>query len=323
MIARTAAIAGGDAAHPGASGAGPAASSSAAAGGDGEPGLSLRPTALRLRTRRKIFNQVMMAAAAVTVVFGVVMLIWVLSTLVMRGAGGISLAFFTELPNPPGVPGGGLAHAVVGTAMLTGMAILFGVPVGIAAGVWLAEYGQQSRPARAIRFLADVLMGVPSIVVGVFVYGLVVAPMGHFSALAGAVALAILMLPIVTRTTDEMLRIVPTALREAALALGSPSWKMILHVSMRSALPGITTGVVLAIARVSGETAPLLFTALNTPYWSFNPTQPMGSLNVTLFNYAMSPYADWQQMAWGAALVITASVLALTIVARVVRGKRM
>ncbi len=280
-------------------------------------------TALSLRQRRQIGSGFMMVLSALALSFGVAMLAWVLGTLLARGAGGVSLALFTELPLPPGEAGGGLAHAVVGTVQVTGLAVLLGVPLGLAGGVWLAEFGRgtvRSRQlASVVRFLSDVLMGVPSIVVGVFVYGLVVSPMGGFSGLAGAIALAILMLPIVMRTTDEMLRTVPPTLREAALGLGAPMWKMVWFVSMKAALPGIITGVILAIARVGGETAPLLFTALNTPYWNFSPTEPTGTLNVTLFNYAMSPYADWQQLAWGAALVITAAVLGLTIVARRLR----
>jgi phosphate transport system permease protein len=196
------------------------------------------------------------------------------------------------------------------------MAIGFGVPIGLAAGIYLAEFGKGGRLSQVVRFVADVLLGAPSIVIGVFVYTLMVRPTGHFSGLAGAVALGLLMLPIVTRTTDEMMRLVPVSLREAALALGAPEWKMVLRVSLKAALPGITTGILLAIARVGGETAPLLFTALNSPYWSLNPTEPTATLNVTMFNYAMSPYADWRAMAWSAALVITTGVVLLTLLAR-------
>lgn len=284
--------------------------------------LSTRPAALRLRTRRKILSIAMMTACALALVAGVSMLAWVLSTLVARGAGGLSFAFFTQLPNPPGDPGGGLAHALVGTATVTGLAALVGVPLGIAAGVWLAEFSQGSKLGDTVRFLLDVLMGIPSIVIGVFVYGLLVSPLGGFSALAGSAALALLMLPIVARTTEEMLRTVPVAMREAALALGAPMWRTVTQVAMRAALPGIMTGVLLSIARVAGETAPLLFTALNSPYWSFDLHKPIGTLNVTLFQYAMSPYADWQQLAWAAALVITGAVLLLTVVGRLVRLRR-
>jgi phosphate transport system permease protein len=246
----------------------------------------------------------------------------VLLTLVQRGIGGFSWAFFTQLPHPPGEPGGGLANAVVGTALVTSLASMCGIPAGIAAGVWLAEFSHGSRLGHAVRFLLDVLMGIPSIVIGVFVYGVLVAPLGGFSAMAGAVALALLMLPIIARTTEEMLRAVPVPLREASLALGAPIWRTVVHVAMRAALPGILTGVLLSIARVAGETAPLLFTALNSPYWSFDLHKPIGTLNVTLFQYAMSPYAEWQQLAWAAALVITGGVLALTLLGRLVRRRR-
>lgn len=271
--------------------------------------------------RRKAVNALASLLSTLSAIIALGFLAWILATLISKGAAGIGLAFFTRLPKPPGELGGGLANAVVGTVLLTAMAVAFGVPVGLLAGIHLAEFGRDGRIARTIRFVSDVLMGAPSIVVGVFVYALLVRPTGKFSGIAGAVALAVLMLPIVTRTTDEMLRLVPGSLREAALALGAPAWKMVTRVSLRAALPGITTGVLLAIARVSGETAPLLFTALNSPYWTFNPAEPTASLNVTMFNYAMSPYHDWQQLAWAAALVITTGVLLLTIVARTLRAR--
>jgi phosphate transport system permease protein len=271
--------------------------------------------------RRKLVNGAMVTLASAAAAVVLVFLAWILFTLVSHGLGGLSVAFFTRLPKPAGEAGGGLANAIVGTGMISGLAVVFGVPLGILTGIYLAEYGKLGRLARAVRFVADVLLGAPSIVVGVFIYGLMVRPLGHFSALAGGVALAILMLPIVTRTTDEMLRLVPVSLREAALALGAPMWRMVLSVSLRAALPGITTGVILAIARVAGETAPLLFTALATPYWNLDPLEPTATLNVAMFNYAMSPYADWRQAAWAAALVITTGVLLLTILARAIRRK--
>jgi phosphate transport system permease protein len=284
--------------------------------------LANTPKALRLRTRRKASNLAVMTLCSLGLLSGVAMLSWVLLTLVQRGIGGFSWAFFTQLPHPPGEPGGGLANAVVGTALVTSLASMCGIPAGIAAGVWLAEFSHGSRLGHAVRFLLDVLMGIPSIVIGVFVYGVLVAPLGGFSAMAGAVALALLMLPIIARTTEEMLRAVPVPLREASLALGAPIWRTVVHVAMRAALPGILTGVLLSIARVAGETAPLLFTALNSPYWSFDLHKPIGTLNVTLFQYAMSPYAEWQQLAWAAALVITGGVLALTLLGRLVRRRR-
>lgn len=271
--------------------------------------------------RRKLVNAIASTLATASAVTVLAFLTWILATLVSKGLPGIDLAFFTRLPTPPGETGGGLANALGGTLLLTGIAVGIGVPVGLLAGIYLAEFGRDGWVARSVRFFSDVLMGAPSIVIGVFVYGLLVRPTGKFSGLAGAVALAVLMLPIVTRTTDEMLRLVPGSMREAALALGAPAWKMVTRVSLKAALPGITTGIMLAIARVSGETAPLLFTALNSPYWSLNPLEPVATLNVTMFNYAMSPYHDWQQLAWSAALVITTGVLLLTITARALRMK--
>jgi phosphate transport system permease protein len=257
-----------------------------------------------------------MASALALVVLG-----WILATLVSHGLPALGVAFFTELPKPPGEPGGGLANALVGTGIVTGLAVLLGVPAGLLAGTYLAEVGRDGALARAARFAADVLMGAPSIVVGVFVYAMLVRPLGHFSGWAGAAALAILMLPIVARTTHEMLALVPVALREAALALGAPRWRVVASVSMRAALPGIATGVLLAVARVSGETAPLLFTALNSPHWTADPAAPIATLNVTLFNFAMSPYEDWRRAAWAAALVLTCAVLALTLAARAARRR--
>lgn len=271
--------------------------------------------------RRKAINALMVGMATAAALTALVLLAWILSALVARGVEGLSWAFFTKLPRPPGESGAGLANSLVGTGLVALMAIVIGVPTGLLGGVYLSEYGKRGRLERAVRFVSDVLLGTPSIVVGVFVCGLLVRPLGHFSGLAGGVALAILMLPIVVRTTDEMLRLVPIPLREAALALGAPEWKVVTRVSLRAALPGITTGIILAIARVGGETSPLLFTSLNTPYWNADPLAPTATLNVTMFNYAMSPYDDWRRMAWAAALVITTAVLLLTIAARLVRRR--
>jgi phosphate transport system permease protein len=270
----------------------------------------------RVVLRRKLTNAVMVGLATSAAVVALLFLGWILATLIGQGMAGLSVAWFTELPKPTGEAKAGMANALVGSVVVVGMAITLGVPMGLLAGIYLAEFGKGGLLARIVRFVADVLLGAPSIVIGVFVYTLMVRPTGHFSGLAGATALALLMLPIVTRTTDEMMRLVPVSLREAALALGAPVWKMVMRVSLKAALPGITTGVLLAIARVGGETAPLLFTALNSPYWSLNPLEPTATLNVTMFNYAMSPYADWRRMAWAAALVITAGVVLLTLVAR-------
>jgi len=248
--------------------------------------------------------------------FGMAMLGWILSVVLLKGLPAINWEFFTELPSPPGMTGGGLANAIVGTLMITLLASLIGVPIGLAAGVWLAEFGQQSKTAETIRFAANLLMGTPSIIIGVFVYVTMVMTTGNFSGVAGAVALAVIMLPVVARTAEDMLGLVPSALREAALALGVPRWKATLGVVFRAAKSGLLTGVLLAVARVSGETAPLLFTALNSPFWPESANEPTANLTVTIFNYAMSPYDDWQTLAWGASLLIAAGVLGTTIITR-------
>jgi phosphate transport system permease protein len=256
------------------------------------------------------------AISSLAALFGIAMLSWILGTVMLKGYSAINWEFFTELPAPPGMPGGGLANAIVGTLLITLIAVLIGVPIGLAAGVWLAEFGQQSKTAEAIRFAANLLMGTPSIIVGVFVYVVMVMTTGNFSGTAGAVSLAIIMLPVVARTAEDMLALVPSALREAALALGVPRWKATLGIIFRAARTGLLTGTLLAIARVSGETAPLLFTALNSPFWPESFNEPTANLTVTIFNYAMSPYDDWQTLAWGASLLIAASVLGTTVMTR-------
>ena len=248
--------------------------------------------------------------------FGMAMLGWILSIVILKGMPAINWQFFTELPAPPGMPGGGLANAILGTLLITLAAVLMGVPIGLAAGVWLAEFGQQSKTAEAVRFAANLLMGTPSIIIGVFVYVAIVMTTGHFSGISGAVALAIIMLPVVARTAEDMLALVPSALREAALALGVSRWTATLGIVFRSAKTGLLTGILLAVARVSGETAPLLFTSLNSPYWPESFNEPTANLTVTIFNYAMSPYEDWQTLAWGASLLIAASVLGTTVISR-------
>ncbi len=258
-----------------------------------------------------------MAALAWFAAFaGLFILGWILYTVAARGFAAFNLAFFTELPNPPGMEGGGLANAILGTVLLTALATLFGVPVGMFAGIYLSEYGKNSRFAEWTRFFSNILMGTPSIIIGIFVYTILVMPFGRFSAYAGATALAVMMLPVVARTTEDMLQMVPSSVREAALALGTPRWKTTLDIVFRSAKNGLITGVLLAVARISGETAPLLFTALNSPYWISGLNEPVPNLTVTIFNYAMSPYEDWQQMAWGASLLISAGVLVVTLVTR-------
>ena len=269
----------------------------------------------RPATGRKLLDRAVRVSASLAALLGIAALLWILGVVVQRGVGALNLDFFTALPTPPGVEGGGLASAIVGTLLLTGAATLLGVPIGMLAGVYLAEFGRTSRLGAAVRFSVNVLMGLPSILVGLFVWTVLVVPFGGFSGHAGAVALALIMLPVVARTTEDMLALVPNALREAALAVGTPRWKVTLVV-FRAAKGGLVTGVLLAVARVSGETAPLLFTALNSPFWPSSFSEPVANLTVTLFQYAMSPYDDWQAKAWGAALLIMAGVLTTTLLAR-------
>jgi phosphate transport system permease protein len=232
-----------------------------------------------------------------------------------RGLGGIDLAFFTELPKPVGEKGGGMGNAIAGTLKLVAMACLVGIPVGVFAGVFLAEF-PGNRFANVVRFSADVMSGIPSITIGIFAYSVVVLTMGRFSAIAGAFALAVIMLPTVTRTTEELLRLVPSTLREAALGLGVPKWRATLRVVLRTAAPGIATGIMLAVARIAGETAPLLFTAFNNRFWSQGLDQPIASLPVQIYTYAVSPFEDWHRQAWAAALVLVALVLLLNVAAK-------
>jgi len=278
---------------------------------------------MTLLTRRKILNGVVLTLSGLAAVAGLFMLTWILGNVAWKGISSINWDFFTKLPAPPGVKGGGLANAITGTLLMTAGAACIAVPFGMMSGTYLAEFGKNSKVGSVARFLADILVSAPSIVIGVFVYLVLVKPMHHFSGWAGACSLAIIMLPVVSRTTEEMLRLVPPEIREAALALGSPYWKMTLKIIYRSAASGIFTGVMLAVARVAGETAPLLFTSLNSPYWMHSMNEPMANLTVVLFNYAMSPYDDWHSLAWGAAFIITISVLAINIFTRVIlRAKR-
>jgi phosphate transport system permease protein len=267
---------------------------------------------------RKLANLAVIIWSAVSACLGIAILFWILGTLISKGVGALNWDFFAKLPSPPGVAGGGLVNAMVGTLVLTGSATLLAVPLGLMAGIYLAEYADRAKLADYCRFSANVLMGLPSIIVGVFAYTLLVIPLGKFSGYAGALALAVLMLPIITRTTEDMLRLVPNTLREAAMALGIPRWRVTLAIVFRAARAGLITGVLLAVARVSGETAPLLFTALNSPYWFHGLGEPIPNLTVTIFSYAMSPYPDWQEKAWVASLVITVGVLLATVTARLV-----
>ncbi|MBI5643708.1 MAG: phosphate ABC transporter permease PstA [Deltaproteobacteria bacterium] len=272
--------------------------------------------------KRKFYNLLALTVSILSAGFGIFFLFWILKDVISFGFPALSAGFFTELPAPPGAEGGGLANAIFGTILITCIATAIGVPSGILAGTYLSEYGRKSRIASAVRFLSDILVSAPSIVIGVFVYALLVKPFGGFSAIAGAVALSIIMLPVVIRTAEEMLKLVPDSTREAALALGAPHWKVTLFVVYRGALRGITTGVMLAVARVSGETAPLLFTSFNNSFWNFKLTEPTATLTVTIFNYALGPYEDWHQMAWGGAFLITVIVLLVNLISRIiVRGK--
>lgn len=248
-------------------------------------------------------------------VLALVPLFSVLYYVAVRGLGGIDLAFFTQLPKPVGEEGGGMANAIVGSLELMGLACLFGIPPGVLAGIYLSEFGRGTF-ARLVRFFADVMSGVPSIVVGIFIYGLVVLRTQQFSALAGGLALAVIMLPTVTRTTEDLLKLVPEGLREAALGLGVPKWRATLRILLRTAAPGVATGIMLAVARVAGETAPLLFTALNNRFWARGLDEPISSLPVQIYTYAVSPYEEWHRQAWAAALVLVALVFLLNVSAR-------
>ncbi len=270
---------------------------------------------MQLYARRRAANAIVMGLSVVATGFGLLFLVLVLWALLKGGAAALSPALLTMMTPPPGSKGG-LGNAIFGSLAMTGIATLIGTPTGILAGTFLAEYGRGRRFSDVVRFVNDILLSAPSIIVGLFVYEAMVVRMGHFSAWAGAIALAIIFLPVVVRTSEDMLNLVPDEMREAAAALGAPKWRVVVTVTYRAALQGIVTGVMLAIARVAGETAPLLFTALNNQFWSANLNAPMANLPVVIFQFAMSPYADWQLLAWGGALLITLAVLCLNIAAR-------
>jgi len=272
---------------------------------------------LNLYTRRKAANLAGLTFSILATLFGLFWLTWLLWTLFHNGLQWIGPRLFRESTPPPGA-NGGLANAIVGSLILTVAGVAMGTPAGVLAGTYLAEYGRGSRLAAIVRFVNDILLSAPSIIIGVFVYALIVLRAGHFSGWAGAVALALIILPVVVRTTENMMRLVPDALREAAAALGAPSWKTTVKVVYRSALPGIMTGVLLGTARISGETAPLLFTALNNQFWSTDMTRPFPNLPAVIFQFAMSPYEDWQHLAWAGALLITVTILLINIVARLI-----
>ena len=265
---------------------------------------------------RKRRNAAVLAASTAALALGLFWLAWILFTLVVEGGGALlHFSLFTRMTPPPGSDGG-LLNAIAGSVAMAGMGTLIGTPVGILAGTYLAEYGRRSWLASGTRFLNDVLLSAPSIVIGLFVYTIYVKQVGHFSGFAGSLALGLIVVPVVVRTTDDMLKLVPDTLREAAAALGCPAWKIITAVTYRAARDGILTGILLAVARISGETAPLLFTALNNQFWSANMNAPMANLPVVIFQFAMSPYEDWQRLAWGGAALITLAVLVLNIIAR-------
>jgi phosphate transport system permease protein len=270
---------------------------------------------MQLYARRRLANYVIVGLSLAATAFGLLFLVFVLGTLLKNGVGALNVTLFTQSTPPPGSQGG-LMNAIFGSLAMTAIATLVGTPTGILAGTFLAEYAHNSRLGECVRFINDILLSAPSIIIGLFVYSIMVVPMGHFSAWAGAVALAIIMIPVIVRTTEDMLSLVPNALREAAAALGAPKWKIIVTVTYRSAVQGMLTGVLLAVARISGETAPLLFTALNNQFSSSDLNAPMANLPVVIFQFAMSPYADWQALAWAGALLITAAILILNIGAR-------
>jgi len=274
------------------------------------------------QTRRRVKNYIALTLSLLTMAFGLFWLLWILWTTVTKGIDGLSWDLFTQDTPPPNTDGGGLANALAGSGLLILWSTVLGTPLGILAGIYLAEYGRKTWLAEVIRFINDILLSAPSIVIGLFVYTLVVSRMQHFSGWAGVLALALLQIPIVIRTTENMMKLVPDSLREAAYALGTPKWRMILSITLKASLSGIMTGVLLAIARIAGETAPLLFTALSNQFWSTDMSQPLANLPVTIFKFAMSPFAQWQSLAWAGVLVITLCVLVLNILARMIFVKR-
>ncbi|MBT0723683.1 phosphate ABC transporter permease PstA [Rosenbergiella sp. S61] len=274
------------------------------------------------QSRRRVKNYIALTLSLLTMAFGLFWLLWILWTTVSKGIDGLSWDLFTQDTPPPNTDGGGLANALAGSGLLILWSTVLGTPLGILAGIYLAEYGRKTWLAEVIRFINDILLSAPSIVIGLFVYTLVVSRMQHFSGWAGVLALALLQIPIVIRTTENMIKLVPDSLREAAYALGTPKWRMILSITLKASLSGIMTGVLLAIARIAGETAPLLFTALSNQFWSNDMSQPLANLPVTIFKFAMSPFAQWQSLAWAGVLVITLCVLVLNILARMIFVKR-
>ena len=277
--------------------------------------------AARFASRKRV-NQIALALSLAAMAFGVFWLVWILWETLRQGIGGLALATFTEMTPPPN-EAGGIANAIFGSLVMVAMATFVGTPIGIMAGIYLAEYNPKGWLSNVTRFVNDILLSAPSIVIGLFVYAVVVAYFKSFSGLAGALALALIVIPVVIRTTENMLQLVPPGLREAAYALGTPKWKVIISITLRAARAGVVTGILLAVARIAGETAPLLFTALNNQFWTSNLGEPMSSLPVTIFKFAMSPYENWQKLAWAGVFLITVAVLGLNILARILTRNKL
>jgi phosphate transport system permease protein len=275
---------------------------------------------MTMYTRRLTKNRIWLGLSMGAAAFGLLWLVLILGTLIWNGVAGLDVTVFTRMTPPPG-GAGGLLNPIVGSLVMTVLAVLIGTPIGVLAGTYMAEYGRYAKLTFIVRFINDILLSAPSIIVGLFIYEILVVPMGHFSGLAGSIALAVIVIPVVVRTTEDMLLLVPNTMREAAAALGAPRWFLISRVIYRAARAGIVTGILLAVARISGETAPLLFTALNNQFWSVNLNAPMPSLPVVIFQFALSPYEDWQRLAWTGALIITVAVLSLSILARALTAK--
>ncbi len=282
-----------------------------------ETSMQMSASKLAKHRARKRFNVVALTMSLLAMAFGLFWLGWILVETIRLGIGGLALSVFTEMTPPPLADTGGLANAIFGSVVMVSLATMLGTPIGILAGIYLGEYGQKTWLGSAVRFINDILLSAPSIVIGLFIYAVVVAPLKGFSGFAGILALALIVIPVVIRTTENMLTLIPNALREAAYALGTPKWKVIYSVTLKAARAGVITGILLALARIAGETAPLLFTALSNQFWTSDLTQPMSSLPVTIFKFAMSPYENWQKLAWAGVFLITLGVLLLNILARV------
>jgi len=289
---------------------------SAPAARAGEVASSARSARLARAASRRRVNVIALTLSLAAMAFGIFWLVWILVETIRLGASGLSLSLFSEMTPPPLAETGGLANAIYGSLTMVAMATLIGTPIGVLAGVYLAEYGQKSRLGAVTRFINDILLAAPSIVIGLFIYSVVVTRMKSFSGWAGVLALALIVIPVVIRTTENMLALIPNSLREAAFALGTPKWRVIATITLKSARAGVVTGVLLAVARIAGETAPLLFTALSNQFWSSDLSRPMASLPVTIFKFALSPYENWQRLAWAGVFLITAGVLLLNILAR-------